>query len=267
MAGALATAIAQPRRIEVDVEQAYYRQPELVSRTLAEIDTARADRTQLYFVGFAGYGAEAVFKREVLAVRELFDERFGTKGRSVVLVNHASTVEEIPLANLTNLDRILQHLGGLLDKQRDVLFLFLTSHGTKGVFAVDMPGFGFNNLTPQRLKAMLDGSGIKNRVVVISACRSGSFIPALADANTLVITAAHAERTSFGCEDRRQWTYFGDAFFNHALREEASFTKAFERAKRLIRQWERKERLTPSLPQVAGGAALKASLEAVASAR
>jgi len=268
LAGALAaSAIAQPRRIEVDVERAYYRQPELVSRALAEIDTARADRPQLYFVGFAGYGAEAVFKREVLAVRELFDERFGTKGRSIVLVNHASTVEEVPLANLTNLDRVLQHLSGLLDKNRDVLFLFLTSHGVKGVFAVDMPGFGFNNLTPQGLKAMLDRSGIKNRVVVVSACHSGSFIPALADANTLVITAAHAERTSFGCEDRRQWTYFGDAFFNHALREEVSFTKAFERAKRLIRQWERKERLTPSLPQVAGGAALKASLEAVASAR
>jgi hypothetical protein len=258
-----APAGAQARRPDIDVEAAYYRQPQLVDRALAQLQP-RTGRTHLYFVGFAGYGAEAVFKREVLAVRELFDERFGTRGRSIALVNHASTVDDIPLANATNLDRVLQHLGGLIDRDRDLLFLFLTSHGAKGVFAVDMPGFGFNNLTPGRLKDMLDRSGIKNRVVVLSACHSGSFIPALADPTTLVITAARADRTSFGCEDKRQWTYFGDAFFNHALREDASFVRAFDQAKRLIRQWERKERLTPSLPQVAGGAALEASLETVA---
>jgi hypothetical protein len=259
-----APAGAQARRPEIDVEAAYYRQGQLVDRALAGLQQPRTGRAQLYFVGFAGYGAEAVFKREVLAVRELFDERFGTRGRSIALVNHASTVDDIPLANISNLDRVLQHLGGLLDKDRDVLFLFLTSHGTKGVFAVDMPGFGFNNLTPERLKGMLDRSGIRNRVVVLSACHSGSFIPALADPTTLVITAARADRTSFGCEDKRQWTYFGDAFFNRALRENASFVRAFDQAKRLIRQWERKERLTPSLPQVAGGTALEGSLETVA---
>jgi hypothetical protein len=39
------------------------------------------------------------------------------------------------------------------------------------------------------------------------------FVPALADARTLVITAAAADRPSFGCEDGATWTYFGDAFF------------------------------------------------------
>ena len=111
---------------------------------------------------------------------------------------------------------------------------------------------------------MLDRSGIKNRVVVVSACHSGSFIPALADPTTLLITAAHADRTSFGCADKRQWTYFGDAYFNRALRQERSFLRAFELAKRLIRDWEVKEKLTRSLPQMAGGGALKSRLEALA---
>jgi hypothetical protein len=213
-------------------------------------------RPQLYFIGFAGYGGQAVFKREALAVRQQFDERFGTRGKSLVLINHRSTAAEIPLASVTNLDRALRHVGGVMDGSRDTLFLFLTSHGDRGVLAVDMPRFGLTHLTPEGLKTMLDRSGIKNRIIVLSACHSGSFIPALADPTTLVIAAARADRASFGCEDRRRWTYFGDAYFNRALREDTSFIRAFARARQLISFWETAERLVPSLPQIAGGEAL-----------
>jgi hypothetical protein len=103
---------------------------------------------------------------------------------------------------------------------------------------------------------MLDRSGIRNRVVVISACHSGSFIQTLADQRTLVIAAARADRSSFGCADKRKWTYFGDAYFNRALRRERSFRKAFERARKLVERWEARERLVPSLPQMLGGEAL-----------
>jgi hypothetical protein len=151
-----------------------------------------------------------------------------------------------------------------MNRDADTLFLFLTSHGRKDLFAVEMPGFAFDGLTPAALKAMLDRAGLKNRVVVVSACHSGSFIPTLADATTLVIAAAHADRTSFGCEDRREWTYFGDAFFNRALRTERSFERAFLLARRTIGRWERQERLVRSLPQMAGGEALKPRLEEIA---
>jgi hypothetical protein len=234
----------------------YHRQGQLLARVLAELQPPSPDHAELYFVGFAGYGAQAVFKREVLAVRRLFDERFGTAGRSVALINNRSTAIEVPLASEANLDRILQHLGTLMNTGRDSLFLFLTSHGDQERLAIEMPGIGSDQLTPRHLKGMLDRSGIRNRTVVISACHSGSFIPALANPTTLVIAAARADRSSFGCEDRRRWTYFGDAYFNHALRQETSFTEAFQRAKRLITIWEAKDKLMPSLPQIAGGEAL-----------
>ena len=229
------------------------RQAQLLDRTLAQLKAGSSDRERLYFVGFAGYGREAVFKREVLAVRQLFDERFGTKDRSVVLINHRSTENEVPLATLTNLDRALQHLGQVMDTDRDTLFLFLTSHGEEGHMAVDMPGVATRPLRPEQLRGMLDRSGIKRRVVVVSACHAGSFVPALAGPTTLVIAAARADRSSFGCEDRRRWTYFGDAYFNRALRQDTSFRRAFQQAERLIALWERRDRLIPSLPQIAGG--------------
>jgi Peptidase C13 family len=231
-------------------------QPELVDRALAELQSSTDGAPHLYFVGFAGYGSAAVFKREVVAVRELFNERFGTKGRSVALINHNTTVNEFPLASAPNLERVLQHLGKVMDTSRDTLFLFLTSHGDRALFAVEMPGVQLANLTPAMLKTMLDRSGIKNTVVVVSACHSGSFIPALASPTRMVIAAARADRTSFGCDDKRDWTYFGDAYFNKALREETSFKRAFARAKGLVEQWESNDRLTPSLPQMMGGEAL-----------
>ena len=69
---------------------------------------------------------------------------------------------------------------------------------------------------------------------------------------------AATARSSFGCEDRRRWTYFGDAYFNQALRQDMSFTRAFGKARRLITLWETTEKLVPSPPQMAGGEALGA---------
>src|SRR5262245_41339612 len=246
--------VAAERRIELQALRD--RQPLLLERVLAPLRPIPGSEARLYFVGFAGYGDEAVFKREVLAVRDIFDDRFGTKGRSIALINHPSTTDEIPLADIANLDEVLQRIGKVMDRQRDTLFLFLTSHGEKGVLAVKMLGLGLRQLRPAHLKMMLVRSGISKRVIVVSSCHSGSFIPGLADPNTLVITASHADRTSFGCEDRRQWTYFGDAYFNRALRQERSFRRAFERAKQQIAEWEAEDGLRPSLPQIGGGEAL-----------
>jgi len=244
--------------LQPGIKAAQEAQPQLVECALAELQPSSPGSRQLYFVGFAGYGPEAVFKREVVAVRELFNERFGTRGRSVALINHATTVNEVPLASAQNLERVLRHLGGIMDTSRDTLFLFLTSHGERALLAVEMQGVRLANLTPAKLKAMLDRSGIRNRVIVVSACHSGSFIPALAGPTTMVIAAARADRTSFGCDDKREWTYFGDAYFNQALRQETSFKRAFERAKGLVEQWEKAENLLPSLPQMMGGEALPA---------
>jgi len=247
----------------VDIEATYYNQPQLLERALSELQPSTPGQPRLYFVGFAGWGTQAVFKREVLAVRQLFDTQYATAGRSLILVNHWTTLADTPMANSMNLDRALRHIGRLMNKDEDILFLFMTSHGMKGRFAVEMTGFGFKDLTPGWLRGALDRSGIRNRVVVVSACHSGSFVPALAEPNTLVIAAAHADRTSFGCDDRREWTYFGDAFFNRALRQERSFERAFERARHLIGRWETKDKLVPSLPQIAGGEALRARLAAL----
>ena len=103
-----------------------------------------------------------------------------------------------------------------MDRDSDILILFLTSHGSPDGLAITA-GRRAETLAPSALAEMLDQTGVRHKVVIISACYSGVFIPRLANSDTLVITAADAGHASFGCEDNKaQWTYFGDALFNIA---------------------------------------------------
>lgn len=226
-----------------------------------------SDKTEptTYFLGFAAWSQQDVFVREAAQARDIIDERFGTHRRSVLLVNHLMALDEVPLASVTNLDLVLGRLGRIMNAEKDTLILFLTSHGIENIVGVQFPPFPLNHLTPPRLRDMLDRSGIKNRVIIISACHSGSFLPALQTPDTLVLTAARADRASFGCDHKNDWTYFGNALFNHALRQTTSLTGAFAAAKVLIADWEVREKLTPpSEPQIFIGANIGPVLDRLA---
>ena len=251
---------AKPR---IDVEAVMSGQPDVLSAALTPLLPPRDDRAEYYFLGMAPYAAQDVFKREITAVKALFDDRFGTVGRSLALINHRDTIGDIPLASMSNLDVALRHLGKLMRADRDVLVLFVTSHGSKGEIAVSFPGFPLNELTPDGLAASLDRAGIVNRVLVLSACHSGSFVERLQGDTTLIMAAAHADKTSFGCSNENEWTYFGDAYFNRALRTETSLIDAFGTARDLIVSWEKREKLDASNPQISVGAGIKAKLDAI----
>ncbi|CAN0185530.1 unnamed protein product, partial [Phaeothamnion confervicola] len=244
----------RPPRPLIDYEAVLYRQPQLIEDTMAGIHASNPDAPSTYFVGFSAFSEQDVFLREIAQAREIVDERFGTRDRSLLLVNHILALDEVPLATITNLDIILTRLGRIMHPQKDTLILFLTSHGIENLFAIEFPPFPINHLTPPRLAEILDKSGINNRIVIISACHSGSFIPALKHPGTIVMTASRADRASFGCSNEADWTFFGNALFNHGLRTGKSLTDAFAAAKILIAGWEAKERFVPSEPQIFVGA-------------
>jgi hypothetical protein len=171
----------------------------------------------------------------------------------------------VPLAGATNLERVLWRLAQVMDPAKDVLVLYITTHGSEGLLSVTFPRFSLTDLRPDQLVAILNRTGIKNRVIILSACHSGSFVSALEGPDTLVMAAARSDRASFGCSNERDWTYFGDALFNHALRETHSFVDAFAKAVELVGQWERAQKLEPpSLPQISVGADIAPKLADIA---
>ena len=243
-------------------EAAFYQQPELLQQQLARLQAQRPGVTDLYWLGIAGYASQDVFMKEVLSVEQLFQQRFDTQGRSLRLISNSGSLDREAVASLTSLKLALNRIGTVMDRDEDVLFLFLTSHGSaEQGFAFEFWPFELNNLQPQALREALDDAGIKHRVLVISACFSGIFVEPLKDPNTLVITAASADRNSFGCSNEAEFTYFGKAYFDEALRQQHSFVAAFEQAKLAIAEREKQDGYESSQPQIAIGSAIGVKLQ------
>lgn len=250
-----------PQSFAAVQEPALYAQPELLRTALERLRPQRPGIPDLYFVGFAPYASQDVFMKEMKSVESLLRERFDTGGRSVTLVNHASLVDEIPIASLTSLRRTLRAVGRQIDPAEDIVFLHITTHGSEThQLSAEFWPLQLAQIGPADLRAALDDAGIKWRIVVVSACFSGGFIDALRDPNTMVMTAADARHTSFGCADDSDYTYFSRAFFDEALRKTHSFPDAFAQAKVWIRARELKEGLDPSNPQMYIGEALARKL-------
>jgi len=245
----------------LDVESIFYAQPALMDATLDAIAPQRPGIEDLYLMAVGGYGLEDVFLNEVEYVRDLFDRTYGTEGRSLVLSNNPASLGQYPLANVPNLEHALAAVAERMDTDEDVLFLFLTSHGSRDHrFALEMGPLQLKDLTPAQLRAALDRAGIRWRVVLVSSCYSGGFVEPLRDPETLIITAAAADRTSFGCGVDSDFTYFGTAYFKQALPAQPRFIQAFDLAAEWVRKREAVEKLEPSQPQIFVGEAIAAKL-------
>lgn len=239
-----------PQHEPIDAEQVLFQQAKLIDKALSQVKPSDRQQPNLYFVVFAGDATQDVFKKEAHYSHHLLDQSFDTDHRSITLINHSTSVLTTPLATATNLEATLKGLNEKIDEEKDVLFLFVTTHGQPGSLAVDFPGLPLNQLTTDRLADALATSHFRYKVLLLSACFSGSFIEPLKNEDTMIITAARADRPSFGCSDTSDFTYFGKAFFAEALPYSSSFKEAFELAKRSVTEWELRDQYTPSEPQI-----------------
>jgi hypothetical protein len=151
-------------------ENVLYGQPRILAERLASITPGRHGVPEIFFLGLAG-SEEGVFMRETITVEQLFKERYATSGHSLILVNNPVTAKRLPFANRESLTQALQRINKQMNGDEDLLFLFLTSHGSSDhQFSIKLWPFEFPAITPKTLRKALDDSGIKNKVVVISSC-------------------------------------------------------------------------------------------------
>ena len=224
------------------VENFIYDQPKLLQAQIDSLKPRTPNQTNMYFLGVAGDGSMEVFRREVQTVAKQLSQNFGTAGHAITLVNSAESTTELPMANQVSMQRSLDAIAKQMDKQNDILFLFMTSHGSRDhEFLLDHNFADVKDLPAKTLATMLEATGIRNKVIVISACYSGGFIDPLENESHLILTAARRDRNSFGCATENNFTYFGRAFFKESLPKSTSFQDAFARAKVLITEWETRD--------------------------
>jgi hypothetical protein len=243
-------------------------QRDLIDAQIARFPAETGSEAHVYFLGFAGYGEERVFAEEIKLAAKIVGENYGSAPRSVLLLNDRRDHSTYPLASESSLKYALNALGRVMNRDEDVLFLALSSHGSRGAtIEVSNEGMEPQTLGAVTLADLLAESGIRWKVIVVSACFSGAFVEPLADNHTIILTAASRSRTSFGCSDTRHLTYFGEAFYRDSLPGSTQLRAAFDTAKQEIRRREKEEGVRASQPQGYFGPLMEEKLRGIEQTR
>lgn len=247
--GGDAVKIFSPEEV---AEHALYKESGELQRALDAVQVSDPQKIELYSLVIAGYGTEEVFHRESTFIENLFNTQYGNSATAIYLANSQRSLAEHPLATRTSISAAIARLAEQMDKEQDIFFLYITSHGSKNkTISLNHNGLALNDIDAKWLGDLLKATGIKHRVIVLSACYSGGFIDDLKDSHSLVMTAAAADKTSFGCADDSLFTYFGKAYFKESLKPGVDFEQAFYQAKKLVAGWEKEQKITKSNPQIA----------------
>jgi Peptidase C13 family len=146
------------------------------------------------------------------------------------------------------LPRLLDRIRTLTPGEGGGCFVYLTSHGEpkRGLWLARSRRV----LTPAELDAALAaGCGAVPTVVVVSSCYAGVFArPPMTRTNRIVITAARADRPSFGCQADRTYTYFDECFLA-ALDGAVTWRDIHARGSECVARKERTMPVLPSEPQ------------------
>lgn len=226
---------------------------------LARIKPQRRGTVDAYVVTVA-LDSDPVFAREAREAGKVLSRRYDGEGRTLTLAGPDGARDDLPQGSIDALLIALARIAEVMDPEEDVLVLYSTSHGLDLGLAYHYGDTGYGVLSPARFKSVLEELGIKRRVLLLSACYSGVFIKPLASADTAILTASAANRTSFGCQADNDWTFFGDALINNALRSPQSLKDASAQASSLVAEWEADQRLLASLPQTQIGKGVEAWL-------
>jgi hypothetical protein len=146
-------------------------------------------------------------------------------------------------------DGIAQELALLTGETPEGCLLYFSTHGApQGML------LGNSLFSPDALANIVDATcGKRPTIVIVSACYSGVFVPALEGDTRMVMTAARPDRRSFGCTQDARYPYFDTCVVQH-LPAAHDFPTLADRVKACVRKREQDTGMSPpSEPQVSIG--------------
>jgi hypothetical protein len=194
----------------------------------------------------AGDRAEPVFDNAVAALSSWLTSH-GVLPGDIHRLSASPARAELP-AEPASAQQLLRRIASLPARPGDRCLIFVTSHGEHGEGLV--LAYAEEFLTPAALANALSG-GCANlpTVVIASGCYSGSFAAGPMPApNRIILTAARADRPSFGCQADRTYTVFDECLLA-ALPRARLWRGVFDTTVACVRQREAAMRVLPSQPQ------------------
>lgn len=228
-----------------------------LTKALAPLLPQRKGVVDAYVLSVA-LDSDPVFGKEAREAARVLARRYDAAGRTITLGGtDGSAPSPLPMGSPAHVEVALARIAELMNPAEDVLILYATSHGAPYGVVYNDGDQGYGAISPARLARLLDTLGIHRRLLIVSACYSGVFVPVLSGPQTMIVSAASSDRPSFGCAAENDWTFFGDALINRALRKPQPLGSAVDEALGLIAAWEQQASLQPSLPQQSMGDEVK----------
>jgi hypothetical protein len=199
----------------------------------------------------AGDNAEPVFDNAVAAFRDWLVAG-GVPPRNIQVLS--ATPGREGGVEPASTERVLGRIAALRPGPGEGCLVFITSHGERGE-GIRL-AYQEEFLRPIELgRALSAGCGRAPSVVIVSGCYTGGFT-VLRAPNRIVVTAARADRPSFGCAVTRTYAVFDECLLT-ALPQAATWRAVVAATRRCVGGREQQLRATPSEPQAAFGARVR----------
>ena len=226
-------------------------QPSLLAQQQAVAHTPAIGK-RLFYIGLALY-SEPWSENDVVELAGRLG--YASKYRVVPMIasNVTSAAGLYPIAD----DATIASLVGSAAAQAgpdDIMFVVISSHGAPRLLARKIGDSAPTAMSSRRLARLLQPLAGHRTVIVVSACYSGSLIGDLRAPERIIITAARADRSSFGCAPGNRHTLFGEAEVRAFGQQDRSLRQVFAAIRDDVARMESEERYQPSEPQVWVGA-------------
>ncbi len=231
---------------------------EQLNQVPAQADNTRAPRLWVLAAGL--HDNSKAFEGDVLAMQEALS-RLNPNAVVLTLNNpHAGGELKRPFGTPDNLRRALQTMGSRM-RSGDTALVFISTHGHINRLAVAAGNQELPAMTGQDLNQMLAPLVPHATGVIVSACHSGSLIPALRSPNRWVMTAAAADRNSFGCNFHGKQTFFVQALLKNMDEADNDLPSWSAATNKTVLMMEQAQRLSPhSNPQLWIGPSMQQQL-------
>ncbi|HEY2052021.1 MAG TPA: C13 family peptidase [Caulobacteraceae bacterium] len=176
-------------------------------------------------------------------------ERKGFLASNLAQVSVHEAADQANPDRPSELDLISRRLTAKATQAQAGCLVYITSHGSPdGVL------LGDRLASPATFRSLVTRAcPHRPTAVILSACFSGVFIPALTAAlgpEGFVFTAARSDRSSFGCSENDRYPFF-DGCIIQDLPQAIDFVDLSDRVRKCVRLREDEEGMRPrSLPQV-----------------
>jgi hypothetical protein len=200
----------------------------------------------------AGDDAQPVFDNAV----DAFARWLGLGGVPSSDIHRLSASPRDPRVEPASAERIIQRIASLRARPGAGCLIFITSHGQEG--SGIWLAYSGEFLEPARLaQALSVGCAAVPSVVILSSCYSGVYTQgAMRAQNRIILTAARADRPSFGCQADRTYTVFDECLLA-ALPRAPTWRAVYAASLGCVRARERELEVLASQPQAWFGAAVR----------